>query len=255
MSAEAVEPLKPESLRAKRLRVERAKRGMTAATRVPTGAAIAHIADLRRCGMSRLSIATASGVSFSVIGALIWGGPAEQRKFILSTTETAILATKFTTDGLGDDALVLAIGAIRRIRGLCWLGFSMSHIARELGMSPQDIHHLTERKWISVKNHRRIAGVYHRRNGSPGPSNYARSIAKKRGWEPPSAWDDDIDDPDVLPVGVTETGGETWQQRVVILSRRGFSDEEISRQLRVKVTSVARILAGNELRAVKGGTS
>jgi transcriptional regulator len=196
-------PLKPGSIAEKRRRLARAAVGESAATLVDPRPAQAHIRRLRRRGMSVTSIARAAGVSRSVISALAWPNHTCARKWITSTTEAKILAARFSDDGLPHKAKIDSLGTVRRVRALCAIGWSMTHIAGRLGATPQNVSHWIEHATVEVRTHRRIASLYAALEATPGPSNYAKKFARRRGWHPPSAWDNP-DDANENPKGVTD---------------------------------------------------
>lgn len=102
-------------------------------------------------------------------------------------------------------------GTIRRLRALAAVGWGWTAIAGKTGIYPEHLWRLS--KDVPPKVHRSTAGkitaLYDEVWGLEPPretsaqrhnATYARNIARKRGWAPPMAWDDDgIDDPDAQP--------------------------------------------------------
>lgn len=131
---------------------------------------------------------------------------------------------------LGQPASVPALGAVRRIRALRRLGWTVVDIARESGVPEKTLRNPCHRGATVYRTtaeavattYERLAmvvpqGGYHTRE---------RNYAERKGWPPPLAWDD-IDDPTEQPKG------------------RGTGP----RQLDVDEAVVARILAGEKLPA------
>jgi hypothetical protein len=96
-----------------------------------------------------------------------------------------------------------AIGTQRRIQALVAIGWRLEDIAAAAG------HKRTHETMASVlyrqtrvraQTAARLAQVYDRLSGKPGPSSRVRVNARKRGWSPPLAWEGiNIDDPDAQP--------------------------------------------------------
>lgn len=96
---------------------------------------------------------------------------------------------------------VSTTGAIRRLRALATMGWSLQDVATEMGVElGSSVGGLSQRETITRTVHDRIAAAYDRLHTKPGPSPRSRRYAQREGWAPPLAWDDDtIDDPNAKP--------------------------------------------------------
>lgn len=101
--------------------------------------------------------------------------------------------------------LVDSLGTVRRLRALSAIGWSQSYLAARLGKATSAVHILVVGRHDRVQ--RRIAdavaALYDELSMTPGPSEYARTTARRNGWAAPLAWDEDaIDQPDARPQGM-----------------------------------------------------
>lgn len=149
----------------------------------------------------------------------------------------------------GDD-----LGTRRRIQALVALGWCYPELAARSGVSGAQVH-----KWakggayIRATSRDKIVGLYEALSMTHPPSDtpaqrrnakYARTIAAKRGWPPPLAWDD-IDDPNERPdMGVdsslyrsSELVAE-WE----FLRRSGVSMHTAAGQLGVSVSAIEKAI-------------
>lgn len=105
----------------------------------------------------------------------------------------------------GNPATVPAIGTKRRIEALHALGWARRQIADASGVSLNTLHsifaHESTRVLSGTAN--AIADAYDRMSMTLPSGGYAdrgRAAARRRGWLPPLAWDEDtIDNPDARP--------------------------------------------------------
>lgn len=101
-----------------------------------------------------------------------------------------------------DRLYIDSTGTIRRIRALMALGWRLADLDQALGhrADVNYCHNITRQAKVHYKTARKVAGLYDRLSMKLGPSERTRTIAQKRGWLPPLAWDDDhIDDPTYRP--------------------------------------------------------
>lgn len=99
--------------------------------------------------------------------------------------------------------LVPGCGARRRVEALMWNGWTRRQIFREaLGWMDGTPHDFGEH--VLLRTHEEIVKYYEQRWHIPGPSKRTRTIARRAGYAPPGAWDDEtIDDPKARPKGVS----------------------------------------------------
>lgn len=113
--------------------------------------------------------------------------------------------------------LISAVGTHRRIQALQYAGWSLQRQARILGVSMQSIQSILQRPRILPATAAHFARVYSilwdqtPPMGTPGErsaTSRSRINARRRGFAPALAWDDDtIDDPAAKPEGIA-TGTE-----------------------------------------------
>lgn len=105
---------------------------------------------------------------------------------------------------LGITRSVSAVGTQRRIRALMAIGWTSRDIAARCGWTTTQAvtELLTDRKYVYSGTHDRIVAAYNGLSMTVGPSDKNRRDARRKGWAPPLAWDDDIDDPAAKPRGV-----------------------------------------------------
>jgi hypothetical protein len=114
----------------------------------------------------------------------------------------------------GRDTLrVEATGTHRRLQALRVIGWSLSALGAELGVSKRAVSFLHVYEHVSEDTAARVAAVYDRCWDKPqhgDRADLARSYALGLGWVPPLAWDeDDLDDPTAKP----HTPADRWQLR------------------------------------------
>lgn len=168
----------------------------------------------------------------------------------------------------GEEFMVDATGSHRRLQALMVGGWSRRHISRLLGSTSKSGTFTTEilsRQRIRKSTAARIAALYDRLDGVPGPSTAARGYALSRGWLGAAWWDDDtIDDPAYTP---NTEDGEGFLDPVLVdrakngtlndnrdclrpykvaaaleLHRAGYALTEIALRMRVSESSVNRYM-------------
>lgn len=105
----------------------------------------------------------------------------------------AYFARREMAKARGESYTVSARGSIRRIHALIAIGWSMEHQAERLGLKKQVIQNFAVKSpdtRIRIATAKRYADLYDELHMTPGPSERARQIARRRGWVPPLAWDD-----------------------------------------------------------------
>ena len=150
----------------------------------------------------------------------------------------------------GRPRTVPTTGFRRRIEALQSLGWSITHIANELGTTVQTIH-TTAFKGTCVRawRHDQLAALYERlsmTHATDRLANRRRTIAARKGYAPPLAWDDIDTDP--APHGLTETPRDLLAE-YDFLTRCGESHEQAIRQLGVTAGAIERAVARRTQRA------
>lgn len=103
-----------------------------------------------------------------------------------------------------EERYVDATGTRRRIEALSAAGFPHTAVAAQLAVSKESVGYFRTARRVHVATARRIAAVYDELTAQPTPAGWSadrtRREAAARGWPPPIAWDDDIDDPEARPM-------------------------------------------------------
>lgn len=258
---------------------------------VDAGPAREHIERLREQGMCLRAVAASAGLGYSCVSAIV-GAPSTGRAprgRIRSTTMVALMAVRFTS---APGAPVDGTGTRRRLQALVAVGWSQAELSRRLGVTRGNGAALVRgaRGRVAPSTRDAVARLYDRLWDQAPPEETkdeksakikAQNVAKRHGWPPPLAWDEDtIGDPTASawveipatrrargathaawqaevdqvaveravagdpPVGMTR--GERVEA-VRLLALAGLSDSQIAVQLRIQVRSVERLRADNEI--------
>lgn len=158
-----------------------------------------HIARLDRTQITHQAVADAAGVSAAAVSLICRGQPTVQRdtaaRLMSVTTRSAYELARETT-------LVPRVGAVRRVRALCAIGWSARSLALRAGTSTKFFHNILDRTRgrITIAAWRTVADLYDELWACPGPSHISRRRSGDKGWAPPLAWDEGvIDDPEAEP--------------------------------------------------------
>lgn len=170
----------------------------------------AHVQQLQARGMGWKRVARSAGVPTGTMWKLLYGVPSTGRPpsaRIRPATESAILAVRLDLAG---GAVVDGTGTARRIQALVACGWSMSKIAARLGIQRANftsIAHGIGR--VTVATDRAVRALYDELWDRTPPqddhrdriaASRALNYARKAGWAPPLAWDDDaMDNPAATP--------------------------------------------------------
>ncbi|MGW7296139.1 hypothetical protein ACWGIB_27600 [Streptomyces xiamenensis] len=202
--------------------------------RVPSGPALQHARALIAAGWIQAQISRAGGVSDRAVSDLMAGNPRIHR-----TTANAILAIPIGPPPRGRD--IDATGTRRRLQALAVIGHTMVSIADEVGLARGAVIRIANGEFPSVRatTADAIADLYRSWVQRPGPSKRTSTIATRRGWHSPIAWDgDDIDDPCAMP----DTGADDEPltqaearaingQEMQHLASLGVAEHDIARRL------------------------
>lgn len=174
----------------------------------------AHVNKLCGYGMNYSMIAAAAGCSHMAVNEIACG----ERTYVQRHTADRLLAV--TPHPHPHQRYVLAVGAVRRIRALQAIGWSLGAIAEEAGDKRELIAKVGSHPRITYARWRQIADVYERLSAHPGSDKRARTWAEKRSWASPMAWEGiDIDHPDSGPLldveHVADVVDEVLLQRII----------------------------------------
>lgn len=165
-----------------------------------------HVNALRAAGLGAERIVELTGVAHSTMQRLLYGRPSDSEapsKRIRPDTAAALLALHADLDTLADGAQIAATGTRRRSHALVCLGWSQGEQARRLGIGKSNYNRLNTSP-VTAGRARAVRTLYNELSMTPAPpsagATYARNLAKRRGYAPPLAWDDqDLDDPNATP--------------------------------------------------------
>lgn len=107
-----------------------------------------------------------------------------------------------------------AAGTRRRLQALIWNGWSAAALAARYGCTPRAVRKMLAYERVSAATAAKVRALCRELCGQPPPQRtpherravtLARNLARKMGWAPMGAWDDDpgphyIDDPAAVPV-------------------------------------------------------
>jgi hypothetical protein len=161
----------------------------------------------------------------------------------------------------GVSRLINSTGTTRRIHALMAIGWSAADQAQAAGWPhPNFVLNICARQSVRRATARKVAAMYDLLSMTPGPNERTRKYAKRVGYLPPLAWDDEtIDDPNALPmteraVDVDEvavqralSGDRTELTREELIAAifqahdMGLSDPEIAARLGLKGNTVNTI--------------
>jgi hypothetical protein len=97
------------------------------------------------------------------------------------------------------------VGTRRRIQALMAIGYPRATIAESIGWTGGSLGALTDerRTYVDRATYLTVLRVYGELADTPGPSEKSRGWARRLGYLPPLAWDDDhIDDPAYDPTAI-----------------------------------------------------
>ena len=154
----------------------------------------------------------------------------------------------------GRPVTVPALGMRRRVQALQAIGWSQPRIAAAAGLSDKSLKDSLYRgESVYRSTHEAVTRAYERLSMTLPPENtsqekrdatYSRTVAKKRGWLPPLAYDDArIDDPTYKPNAGTDRKlyrTDDLLAEVDHLARAGESVERIAQRLGVSVEAIEK---------------
>lgn len=138
-------------------------------------------------------------------------------------------------ESLGIERTIDKAGTTRRIQALWAMGWTSGHIAKACGWTtPQAITEIVGvRSFVYASTAETVARVYESMCMTHGPSAKNRRDAHRKGWLPPLAWGDDIDDPEATPLA-----GEPVDIDEVAVQRFVDGDANITLNARERVEAI-----------------
>lgn len=163
----------------------------------PATKAVNHINNLRNQNITLKQIHRATGVAMVTLGEITLS----KRNTIQATTEARILAYKPTPDQASPHTPIDSTGTARRLQALQYNGWSQGQLANRLRLQVAHVWKLSHQKTgATIRIAKRVETLYDQlwdKHPTPGMSaTIARNTARRHGWLPPLAWDEDqIDNP------------------------------------------------------------
>ncbi len=204
-----------------------------------------HIINLMANGVSARQLASLAGLSYSAVSAIVYGrsdrGHAPYPR-VHATTAEKILAVQADLTNQRAGRYIDSCGTVRRLQALVAIGWSLSRLAKKLGMERGNFGTFMNADQCTVRRALAVRDLYDQIWNQPQTgtewhsktsATKARNYAAVRGWLPPLAWDDDtIDNPDAEPdLGHKPKLRDTIADDVEFMHKTGASLDEISQRL------------------------
>ena len=168
-----------------------------------------HVEALRAAGMPVAHVRDAAGVPSNVMGRLVWGISGKPAVRIRADYAAAILAVT------ARPAMVDATGTTRRLRALALRGWTAAQVAERAGIGADYVKRLARAQRSSVPRStaegvsRAHAQMWDRDPAPTPAAKVVRAAARRAGYLPTAAWDDEtIDDPAATPWTPTDHGDD-----------------------------------------------
>jgi hypothetical protein len=206
-----------------------------------------HARALIEAGVGWRRIAVVADVKPSWVTNLLYGkGELPPVRKIRPATAERILALP-VTPAIGAPRRIPATGTARRIQALAALGWSITCQAQRIGWSPQNLYTIFRRKWVFVPTERAVRDMYDALSMQPAPAGLGTPsvlrAARKNGWFPPLAWDDEtIDDPAAVPCLLPPVDGsdpavDEWTVQHVMAGHEAVLDDAVRLELVRRLTA------------------
>lgn len=162
---------------------------------------------------------------------------------VQARTEKIIMAVPVPAEVTSGQGKVSAIGTRRRVQALVALGWTQRVIAERVGVTDRALSVAIRKSDENLSDLAAKTGnVYRELCMTLGPCNRSRIRARKLGFAPPLAWDDDsIDDPDAKP-DMGEIVQVWFPEKWAELAELGITrDDHIAARLNITTESVKRM--------------
>lgn len=173
---------------------------------VPVAPTAERLHQLRDAGVSMHAVARTIGVSETTLVNIAKG----HQRHVQAWTANAIARVAIPAVLDCETTGYPGIGARRRVAALLAIGWTHAHLHRQTGgVATGDVINDPGRR-VEAHTYHAIRETYERLCMTPGPSSRNRARARRHGWNPPMAWDEDsIDDPNAIPLGVSREGASS----------------------------------------------
>lgn len=203
-----------------------------------------HILTLQGYGLTYYAIGRDAGVGENTVQRIAVGRYNRCR----ISAATAIMAVTWQPNPR--QVMVLAIGALRRVRALSRIGWSYPVIAEHSGVSVDVLRDLHNNRTVGWEIWKAIHDTYETLSGTPattGRHHQTRNRATAKGWPAPLDWEGyNIDDPRVT-VEAQPWEPQTYQEQlaerrtqVAQLTEAGLSAAEIADRMGVDARTIVR---------------
>ncbi|MFI5857469.1 hypothetical protein [Streptomyces parvulus] len=176
-------------------------------------------------------IAKTAGVNSSTLTSVIDDHAAGLRRGIHPTMARQVLAlTELPAPAFQRRPGVTDVGLIRRLRGLCALGWTLNAIARAGSTTVKSLTDFNQTGSATPSVKAAVLAAWGQLSHRPGPSELARQRALAKRWDPPLAWEEEtIDQPAAEPLGTRTAGrcGE-WTPDLLRLELEFLRDEGLN---------------------------
>jgi len=224
------------------------------------GPAREHVRSLQAQGLGWQRIAELAGVAPPTVSSMLYGRAGRPpTKRIRTATAEALLAFRPALDDLPGTATVDAAGTRRRMRALVAGGWSGQRLAAYLDVDRAHVGRIIrgDHPRVTAATARTVRGMYDDlwdRSPPEGSqwekvaANRSRNHARRQGWPPALAWDDQtIDNPDAEPAGGWERGeGREWgtlAEEALELAGFGLDRAQAAERLGVSVSTLTTTMA------------
>ena len=216
-------------------------------TRLDAGPTVAHLRALLASGMGRAEVSRRAGLHGTNLARLLRG----DQKTVTPARAAAILAIRPTPVDRQRLGAVDSIGTRRRVQALMALGWHLTAIAADAGVPPCTIRRILDGADVCIAaTRRKVAATYDRLWNRTPPTtrshldSRARNLARRSGWPPPMAWDDDtIDDPAAVPEpGTSGARGATEEDIADCIAGGETSVHAVARRVGVRPDTVKTVL-------------
>jgi len=207
---------------------------------VDAAPAVAHYQALRAAGLTTHDIARLSGLNRDTLRGMGRHGCGRVRHSTLECLLAVSVPLRIAETG----AKVDATGTRRRLQALQAAGYSLSALGAALGVSEQAVSLWLRRDVVEAATAAKVSALFGCWQLRPGPSARAAGYARRKGWAPPLAWDEDtIDDPAAKPYACARKDRLIIPRAELVEEVEFFGDvREVARRLGIQQESVEQQL-------------
>lgn len=176
---------------------------------VPAEPVREHVRSLMATGIGWRRVAQAADVQATSLNRILYVKPLQKR--VRTDIAEKLMAVQPSMDAIGCTTAIDGTGTRRRLQALVAIGWSQAKLGAHLGIMPTNIGRILGSQRVTAASARSVRDLYDKLWDAVVPeedwrdkiaANRARGYAAERGWAPPMAWDETIDDPAAEPEGV-----------------------------------------------------